>query len=153
MLKKLVVLGSIFMLCLTMSGCGSKNIEGTLPDLMKKVYKDIKEDEFPMAVENVEITEENVENFLGSKEIEFKEALASESMITATAYSVILLRTKEGADVEKVKQQIKDSINPRKWICVEAEYVAVESKGDLILVIMTNNDLGKRIQKGFQALK
>lgn len=152
MLKKLCLLGSVFMLCLTASGCGSKNIEGTLPDLMKQVYKDIKEEEFPMAVENIEITAENVENFLGSKEIEFKEALASESMITSVAYSVILIRTKEGADVEKIKQQLKASVNPNKWICVGVEEVIIESKGDLIIVILSD-DLGKKIQKGFQALK
>ena len=104
--KKLFVLGSIFMLGISMTGCGNKNIEGSLPDLMKQVYKDIKEDEFPMFLENIEVTEENVENFLGSKDIEFKEALASESMTGSIAYSVVLVRTKEGADVEKIKTQI-----------------------------------------------
>ncbi len=150
--KKLVVLGSILMLCFAMTGCGSKNIEGTLPELMEKVYKDIGEDEFPMFVENIEITEENVENYLGSKDIEFKEALASESMVTSVAYSVVLVRTKEGADVEKVKKQIKESVNPNKWICVGVEEVIVESKGDLIIVILSD-DLGEKILKGFENLK
>lgn len=153
MLKKLFVLGTTFILCLTMVGCGNKNIEGNLSDLMTKIYKDIPEDEFPMAVESTEITDQNIENFLGSKEIEFKEALASESMITSTAYSVVLVRTKEGSDVEKIKKQIKESVNPRKWICVEAEYVEIENKGDLIIVILADNNLGPKIKKGFENLK
>lgn len=151
-LKKLFVLGTIGMLCLTMVGCGKKNIEGNLPDLMAKIYKDIPEDEFPMALQNIEVTEENVEYYLGSKNIEFKEALASESMVGSIAYSVVLVRTKEGADVEKVKKQIKESVDPRKWICVSAEEVIVENKGDLIILIMSD-DLGKQIQKGFENLK
>lgn len=152
MLKKLAVLGTIIVMSVMMTGCGTKNIEGTLPDLMKKVYQDIDEDRFPMALQNFEVTEENVENYLGSKDIEFKEALASESMVGSFAYSVVLVRTKEGADVEKVKKQIKESVNPRKWLCVWVENVIVESKGDLIIVILSDN-LGAEIQKGFRNLK
>lgn len=150
--KKLAVLSSIMMLCFAITGCGSKNIEGTLPDLMEKVYQDMDEDQFPMALQNIEVTEENVEYYLGSKDIEFKEALASESMTGSIAYSVVLVRTKEGADVEKIKTKIKESVDPRKWICVEAENVIVESKGDLIIVILAN-DTAEEIKKGFENLK
>ncbi len=152
MLKKLFVLGTTFMLCLTMVGCGNKNIEGNLSDLMTKIYQDIPEEEFPMMLENREVTKENVENYLGSKEIEFKEALASESMTGSIAYSVVLVRAKEGADIEKLKQQIKENVNPRKWICVGVENVVVENKGDLIIVILSDN-LGDKIKKGFENLK
>ena len=152
MLKKLFVLGTTFMLCLTMVGCGNKTIEGNLSDLMTKIYQDIPEEEFPMMLENIEVTKENVENYLGSKEIEFKEALASESMTGSIAYSVVLVRAKEGADIEKLKQQIKENVNPRKWICVGVENVVVENKGDLIIVILSDN-LGDKIKKGFENLK
>lgn len=150
--KKLIVLGTIMTLCLTMVGCGNKNIEGKLPDLMEKIYKDIPEDKLPMYLENKEVTEENVEYYLGSKDIEFKEALASESMVGSIAYSVVLVRAKEGADIEKLKKQIKENVDPRKWICVGVENVVVENIGDLIIVILSD-DLGTEIQKGFQNLK
>ena len=152
MLKKLAVLGTIIVMSVMMTGCGSKNIEGTLTDLMERVYQDIDEDRFPMALQNIEVTKENVENYLGSKDIEFKEALASESRVGSIAYSVVLVRTKEGADVEQIKKQIKESVDPRKWICVGVENVIVESKGDLIIVILSD-DLGADIQKGFRNLK
>lgn len=152
-MKKLFVLALTVMLCFTMVGCGNKNIEGTLPDLMKKVYQDIPEDSLPMYLQDIEVTEENVENYLGTKDIEFKEALASESGVGSFAYSVVLVRVSEGADVEKTKKEIKDNIDPRKWICVEAEYVAVENKGDLIIVILADNELGAKIKQGFDNLK
>lgn len=153
-IKKLVVVSSIGVLTLLMVGCGQKNIEGNLTDIMAKVYQDIDEEKFPMMLMNTEVTSENVEYYLGSKDIEFKEALASESPVGSIAYSVVLVRTKEGADVEKVKKQIKESVNPRKWICVgvEEKNVIVESKGDLIILIMSN-DLVSEIQKGFENLK
>ena len=153
-LKKLLVVASVGVLALTFSGCGQKNVEGNLSDILDKIYADIPEDEFPMALEKFEVTEENVAQYLGTSDIEFKEALASESMIGSFAYSVVLLRVKDGADVEKVKTQIKENVNPRKWICVwvEDENVIVDSKGDLVILIMSN-DLATKIQKGFQKLK
>ena len=156
MLKKLAVLGTIIVMSVMMTGCGSKNVEGKLSDLMDKLYVNFNEDELPMALTQIEVTEENVEYYLGSKEIEFKEALASESMTGSVAYSVVLVRTKEGADVEKVKKQIKENVDPRKWICVgvEDEDVVIENKGDLIIVIIVDNpDHVSKLQKEFRNLK
>lgn len=150
--KKLIVLGTTLMLCLSMVGCGNKNVEGNLSDLMAKIYKDIPEDKLPMYLENREVTKENVESYLGTKDIEFKEALASESMVGSVAYSVVLVRAKEGADIEKLKKQIKENVDPRKWICVGVENVIVENIGDLVIVILSD-DLGSQIQKGFENLK
>ena len=153
-LKKLLVVASIGVLAFAFTGCGQKNVEGKLSDLIDKIYADIPEDKFPMGLEKMEVTEENVVRFLGTSDIEYKEALASESMIGSIPYSVVLLRVKDGADVEKVKKQIKENVNPRKWICVwvEEENVIVDSKGDLVILIMSN-DLAADIQKGFQKLK
>lgn len=156
MLKKLSVLGTIIVMSVMMAGCGSKNVEGKLSDLMDKLYVNFNEDELPMALTQIEVTEENVEYYLGSKEIEFKEALATESMTGSIAYSVILVRTEEGADVEKVKKQIKDNIDPRKWICVgvDDEDVVIENKGDLIIVIVVDDsDHVSKLQKEFRNLK
>lgn len=146
----LVLLVSFVCICLT--GCGSANIEGSLEEIMEKVYLNISEDNLPMMLTNVEVTEENVEGYLGTEDIDFVEALASESAVGSIAHSVVLIRTEENADVEKIKETIKDSVNPRKWICVEAENVYIESKGDLIIVIMSN-EIADDIKTNFENLK
>lgn len=135
------------------TGCTQKekNIEGSLEEIMTKLYAGISEDELPMALSNTEITEENIESFLGTKDIEYESALASESMVGSIAHSVILIRAKENTDIEQLKSKISESINPRKWICVEAENVIVKNKGDLILVIMSN-ELAKPIETNFDNL-
>ena len=119
---------------------------------MEKVYAGIPDDQKPMMLTNIEVTEENVEGFLGTDKVEYKEALASESGVGSIAHSVVLIRTNEGADVEAIKKTIKDKVNPRKWVCVEAENVYVESKGDLIILIMSN-DLADDIKTNFEKLK
>ena len=137
-----------------MTGCGTKekNIEGTLEDIMTKVYEGIPEEELPMMLSNVEVTKENEENFLGTTDLDFKEALASESMVGSIAHSVVLVRMNEDADIEKAKETIKEKANPRKWICVEASNVYVESKGDLIILIMSD-EKADTLKTNFENLK
>ncbi len=144
----LLIIGVLFL-----TGCSAKeeNIEGSLEEIMDKLYEGISEDELPMGLSNIEIISENVEGYLGTSDIEFESALASESMVGSIAHSIILVRAKENQDIEALKKQIEDSINPNKWVCVTAENVVVKNKGDLILVIMTN-ELAPKIEENFDKL-
>ena len=151
-MKKIFLVLLLVVACFGLTGCGNKNVEGSLEEIMEKVYAGIPDDQKPMMLMNVEVTEENVEGFLGTDKVEYKEALASESGVGSIAHSVVLIRTKEGADVEAIKKTIKDKVNPRKWICVEAKNVYVESKGDLIILIMSN-ELADDIKTNFENLK
>lgn len=153
-MKKLLLILFAFMLLFT-TGCGKEqNIEGELADLMTKVYEGIKDEEKPMMLMNVEVNSENVEGFLGKADIEYESALASESGVGSIAHSVVLVRAKDGQDVEKLKKDIKDNINPRKWICVgvEEENVIVDSIGDLVILIMENN-YPEKLHENFKNLK
>lgn len=152
-LKKFCLFVVILVGTLLLSGCG--NVSGSLEDIMGKVYKDIPEDQRPMMLENTVITDENVEYYLGTKDIEFEEALASESGIGSIAHSVVLVRVKEGDKVEDVKSKIRENVNPRKWICVGVEDsdIIVESKGDLIILILVEDkDNREKLEKSFKKL-
>ncbi len=132
-----------------------KNVEGTLTEIMEKLNKEIPEDNIPMALGDIEITEETIANFVGTEDIEYKEALASESQIGSIAHSVVLIRTKENADIESIKTKIKENVNPRKWICVgvEDDEVIIKNKGDLIVVIIIQDETNRSaIEKAFDAL-
>lgn len=157
MKKKILALALCFVAIFMITGCGNKNsnIEGSLEDLMTKVYDGISEEELPMALENQELTEENIEYFIGTKDIKWKEAMVSESLIGSIAHSVVLIRMEDDAtsqDIEEAKKEIKEKVDPRKWICVEAEKVYVESKGNLIILIMSN-DLADNLKTNFEKLK
>ena len=154
-LKKLsifiVLLGGLFLF----TGCGNNSVEGSLEEIMTKIYADIPEDQRPMMLGNMEVTSENVEGFLGTTEFEYEEALASESMVGAIAHSVVLVRAKEGADIEAVKTTIKENVNPRKWVCVgvEKDDVIIKNKGDLIIVIIVEDtQTREKLEKGFDEL-
>lgn len=152
MFKK-IILGCLACVTLfSLTGCGEKQVEGTLEEIMTKVYADVPEDERPMMLTNTEVTEENVENYLGTKDIEYEEALASESAVGSIAHSVVLVRMKEGADVEEAKKKIEENANPRKWICVEADDVVVKNKGNLIILIMSSSNYIEKIENSFDNL-
>lgn len=157
-MKKLKKLCFVVLACvctLLMTGCGEKNVEGTLEDLMTKVYADIPQENRPMMLENIEVNEENIEYYLGTSDIEYEEALASESGIGSIAHSVVLVRTKKNADVESIKTKIKESINPNKWICVgvDEKDVIVENKADLIILILVeNSDNRESLKNAFDNL-
>lgn len=157
MKKKVLALALCFVAIFMITGCGNKNsnIEGSLEDLMTKVYDGISEEELPMALGNQELTEENIEYFIGTKDIKWKEAMVSESLTGSIAHSVVLIRMEDDAtsqDIEEAKKEIKEKADPRKWICVEAEKVYVESKGNLIILIMSN-DLADNLKTNFEKLK
>lgn len=154
-LKKICLLMFTSATLLGLTGCSSDNVEGNLEDLMVKVYENIPEDERPMMLTNIEVSEENIEYYLGSKDIEYEEALASESGVGSIAHSVVLVRAKENADIETIKNEIKDNIDPRKWICVgvEDEDVIVKNKGDLIILILVEDEATRtKLEEGFDSL-
>ena len=50
-MKKKIGIFCIFMMCMLITGCGEKNIEGTLPEIMDKLYEGISDEEKPMMLE------------------------------------------------------------------------------------------------------
>ena len=68
-----------------------------------------------------------------------KEIAVSEPMMGSQAYSMVLVRVSDSANAASVAQTMKDNINPRKWICVEADDIKAASKGDLALFFMVDS--------------
>lgn len=111
--------------------------KNSLEGIMEQIYAGI--EEVPMMVSNIVITDENAEYYLGLKNLDgIEEALASEAMIWSIAHSVCLVRASEGTDVEALKEEIRTSVNPRKWICVgvDRDEVIVENRDNLILMVI-----------------
>ncbi len=151
--KFLVLLTTLFLL---ITGCGVEHIEGNLEDIMNNLYDGVSEEELPMMLQNTELSEENIENFIGTKDIKWSEAIVSESLVGSIAHSVVLVRMSEDAtekDIEEAKEKIKENANPSKWVCVTAEKVEVLSKGDLILLIMSDESKATKISNNFNEIK
>jgi len=151
-LRNILGIMGVLVVSLLLVGCGAeKNISGNLMDIMDKLYTGVKDEEKPMMLTSIELNEENFESCAFVKDIKYKEAVASESMVGSIPHSVVLIRLENASDSKKVVDEIKDNANPRKWICVNAENVIVKSKGDLVVLIMSN-DLASKVEENFDNL-
>jgi hypothetical protein len=140
-------------------GKGSGKLDGSLEEIMDKIYETADVDDnfkeyVKSGLQKEEVTTERAEYFLGKADIEFDSALASEPMIQPGAYSMVLVRVKEGADVEKIKTEIKENVNPMKWICVgvKEENIIVDSIGDVVFLVMSDEQ-AKPLHDAFLALE
>ena len=76
--------------------------------------------------------------------------VVSVPMMTAQAYSVAIVKVKDNADVEKIKQEMLDNIDMRRWICVSAEQLYITNSGNVIFSIMADKDVAKAVYNDFK---
>ena len=156
-MKKNLALCLIFLLLMTiLVGCrrspadntppgsssGNSALSGmTLSQIVDKIYENHPM-ELPLGTIEVDLTDSYaVKAYLGLDSSEkIKEAVASESMLGAQAYSLVLCRLKNAADAQAVARQMRDGIDQRKWVCVVADDIMVSAYGDVVMLVMISSD-------------
>lgn len=76
--------------------------------------------------------------------------VVSVPMMTSQAYSVAVVKVKDNADVEKIKQEMLDNIDMRRWICVSAEQLYITNSGKVIFSVMADKDTAKAVYNDFK---
>lgn len=120
-----------------------------LDDIMNELLKDVNID---IKTGNTEVTADKFSWYFGIDAIEGAEGLASETMIGSIAHSICILRLPEGSDAGKIADSIRENIDPRKWICVEAEKTIVKQKDNIIVLIMTFEDVADAVAANFDSI-
>lgn len=152
----------ILALSLSLISCGKKenekniSIEGELTDLMAEIYAGIDIDAETKEAMQGYVTEKiNAENeayILGTTGIPYKEGICSLPLISSIAYQCVLLRV-EPEDVDTVKKTLQENADADKWVCVSAETILAESRGDLVLFAMCREDVAYALSSAFQSLQ
>ena len=153
--RLLSILAAVLTLC-TACGSGgntSDHLEGSLVNILSWRYEnaDLSEDfrEGLANFETLELTDDFAMSVLGTDDISYTEGVVSMPMMSSIAYQCVLLRVPE-EDVETVKQQIRDNADLNKWVCISAETMLVESRGDVIFFVMADNDTAYALNNAFQ---
>ena len=104
--------------------------------------------------ENNKVTSEIFSYYLGDVTFKYKEALASEPTMSSIAHSVVLVRLEDAKDADKAMKEIKEKVDPRKWVCVGVaeENVLVVSRGDIVMLVM-DDELAQTIKDNFLNLE
>lgn len=111
---------------------------------LDEMYTNIPEDMIPSSIMTTELDLQDMETITyhtGLTDVSQIEGISlSESMIGSVAYSVMYIRTQEGAEVEQIRQNLMDNVNPAKWICVTAEKQIAGRFGNDIFFVMAPAD-------------
>ena len=152
----LILLGVIsFIIFILVSGKGNKGSVETPKDIngiintINKNNKDILPELETMKVDIKNIDE--VTSYTGLKTNDGIESIVvSVPVMTAQAYSVAVVKVKDNADVEKIKQEMLDNIDMRRWICVSAEQLYITNSGNVIFSVMADKDIAKAVYNDFK---
>ena len=76
--------------------------------------------------------------------------VVSAPMMSSQAYSMVLVKVKDGVDADSVAKEMSENINPNKWICVSAEKIYATSSGNVAFLVMTNADMAEDVYNNFK---
>ena len=147
-----------FIIFILVSGSGNKgNVETPkdikdINDVIKTINKNNKDVLPELETMKVDINNiDEVTSYTGLKSNDGIESIVvSVPLITAQAYSVAIVRVKDNADVEKIKQEMFDNIDMRRWICVSAEQLYITNSGNVIFSVMADKDIAETVYNDFK---
>ena len=165
-MKKMISMLLALVMILSLTACGSTNntpateapteaavsVEGTMEELLYKMIE-IVPVEFmggAMAIDLTDTSEDGlwmIKNYTGLDSAEgITEAAFYEPMMGSIPYSMVMVRVAADAGVGTVAEGMKNGIDQRKWICVEADDLQVASYGDVVMLIMVGSETGMTSQ-------
>ena len=117
-----------------------------------KIYKKIEEQLPEVDTDIIDVSDAmEVTNYTGLKSNKDVEAIVvSMPVMSAQAYEAVMVKVKNGADIESMKQEMLDNIDMNKWICVSAEKVYVTNSGNVIFMVMSDEEWAKLVYDSFK---
>lgn len=125
-----------------------------LKSLVDKVYEGVTAEMYNVETKDIDLSDAtNVKYSMGLENgdnIEY--AVISEPMINAQPYSFIMAKVKEGVNADEVAKTMSENIDTRKWICVSADKLFATSSGDIVFLVMSDNEKATGVYESFKNL-
>ena len=156
---------------LLLAACGGKqpaettaatvaaSVEGTVEELLNKVIEE-RPVEFAGGVFPIDLTDTSedgqwaLKSYTGLEDASvLTDAAVYEPMMGSLAFSLVAVRVAPGGDSKAVAESMKSGIDPRKWICVEADDLLVAGYGDVVMLIMVSTTGGMTAQSFVDAFQ
>ena len=120
--------------------------------MINKVYKDAKVELPDLETNEIDIADSyQLSSFTGlenNNNIDF--VVVSEPLMNAQAYSAVVVKVKDGADIESMKKEMLENLNMGKWICVSADKLYITSRGNVIFMVMASEEWAKPVYEEFK---
>ena len=130
------------------------NSAADLTALVDQIYSGVSIEMPMLMTQELDMTDaETVKYFTGLENIDDVEyVVASEPMMTSQAYSLMLVKVKDGVDANSIAKTMNENVDERKWICVTAEKIYSVASGDVVCLVMSNADTAKTVFESFKTL-
>ena len=135
------------------------SFEGTMEELVNRIIEN-RPVEFMGAAMVIDLTDTSedgqwmVKSFTGLEDASvITEAAVYEPMMGSLAFSLVTVRVAPDGDAQAVAESMKAGIDPRKWICVEADDLLVAGYGDVVMLIMVSSTSGMTAQSFVDAFQ
>ena len=170
-MKKLICLCLALAMAMSLAACGKKapsettapastpSVEGTMEELVNRILEN-RPVEFSggSIVIDLEDTSEDgqwiVKSYTGLEDASaLTDAAAYEPMMSSIAFSLVTVRVAPDGNARAVAESMKSGIDPRKWICVEADDLLVAGYGDVVMLIMVSSTSGMTAQSFVDAFQ
>lgn len=123
-----------------------------LTNLLNEVYDGVEEELYALDNRTIDLSDANsVKSYTGldnGDDLEF--AVVSEPLINAQAYSVVMAKVKDGVNANEVAKEMSEKVDTRKWICVSADKLYATNSGDIVFLVMTNEEMAKSVYDSFK---
>ena len=144
-----------FGIFILVSGKGNTGSLETTKDIIKMINTIDKDNKNVLPeLETMKVDVKNIDevtSYTGLKTNDDIESIVvSVPMMTSQAYSVAVVKVKDTANVEKIKQEMLDNIDMRRWICVSAEQLYITNSGNVIFSVMADKDIAKVVYNDFK---
>ena len=149
----LVLIFGIFIKLNSNKQVSTINSASDMKKMLNTIYSNAKTDLPSLSTEKVDLSNTDiVTSYTGLKTANDIDLLVvSEPLINAQAYLVAVIKVKDNVDVEKVKTEIYDNIDMRRWICVSAEKLYITNNGNVIFLVMADENWAKPVYDEFKA--
>lgn len=155
MKKNILLYGSIIIallivlvLIFTNKSNGTLNDTNSMKSGLKTIYKGLSLPELDIKVLK---SDNDIKGYTNLENVDDIEAVvASEPLINAQAYLALLIKVKDQANVEKVKEDLYNSIDMNRWICVSADKLYITNNGNTIFLVMSEEDWAKEVYNSFK---
>lgn len=168
-MKKILAIVLALVTVLSLAACGAQvdpetnapeettaaavaELEGTLEEIANKVIENTSTIEMalmpPTPVDFSDV--EAAKYYIGVDPTEkVDSAVFVDPMIGSIPFSMAVIKAKDGADVEALKDEISKGINLRKWICVSAEKAVIANCGNTIIMVMSTVTIADDVYNAF----
>lgn len=125
-----------------------------LTTLVDKIYKGVTMQMPNVATQEIDITDADMVQYVTGLENgnDLEYAVVSEPMMSSQAYSLVLVKVKNGVNANDVAKTMNENVDIRKWICVSAEKVYTTTSGDVVCLVMSNADTAKAVYDSFKTI-